>query len=34
MVIIGALMRKLVVLAYGVIRSGQPYTPAFEPLRA
>lgn len=30
MVIIGALMRKLLVLAYGVLRSGKPYDAAFR----
>lgn len=30
MVILGALMRKLLVLAYGVLRSGKPYDPAFN----
>jgi transposase len=34
MVIIGALMRKLLVLAYGVLKSGQPYNPNFTPRKA
>lgn len=34
MVIIGALMRKLLVLAYGVLRSGKPYDPFFKPSNA
>lgn len=34
MVIIGALMRKLLVLAYGVLRSGKPYDAAFRPQSA
>jgi transposase len=34
MLIIGALMRKLLALAYGVVKSGQPYNSAFYPLRA
>ena len=29
MVIIGAIMRKLLVIAYGVLKSGKPYDPAF-----
>jgi transposase len=33
MAIIGALMRKLLVLAYGVLKSGRPYDPAFTPSR-
>lgn len=32
MLIIGAAMRKLLVLAYGVLRSQQPYQPLFNPL--
>jgi len=34
MVIIGALMRKLLILAYGVLKSGKPYDPAFVPANA
>jgi transposase len=34
MVIVGALMRKLLVLAYGVVKSGRPYAPNFQPVRA
>jgi hypothetical protein len=31
MQIIGAAMRKLLVLAYGVLKSGQPFDPHFRP---
>jgi len=31
MVVIGMLMRKLLHLAYGILRSGQPFDPAFGP---
>ena len=34
MVIIGALMRKLLILAYGVLRSGKPYDADFKPRSA
>jgi hypothetical protein len=27
-------MRKLLVLAYGVVKSGRPYAPNFQPVRA
>lgn len=30
MVVIGAIMRKLLILAYGVLRSGEPYNAAFR----
>jgi transposase len=28
MVVIGAMMRKLLVIAYGVLKSGQPFNPS------
>jgi transposase len=34
MLIIGAIMRKLLVLAYGVVKSGKPYAPDFRAARA
>jgi hypothetical protein len=29
MVVIGAMMRKLLVIAYGVLKSGKPFNPIF-----
>ncbi len=34
MVIIGALMRKLLHQAYGVLKSGRPFDPNYQPIRA
>ena len=31
---LGAVMRKLLVLAYGVLKSGQPFDPAFSTARS
>ena len=32
MQVIGAAMRKLLVLVYGVLKSGQPFDPHFQPV--
>ena len=34
MVVVGAVMRKLLVIAYGVLKSGKPFDPAFLGSRA
>lgn len=33
MVVIGALMRKLICLAFAILRSGRPYDPNYKPIR-
>ena len=34
MTVVGAVMHKLLVLAYGVLKSGQPFDPHYRPLPA